>query len=92
MRELAKCSSTVVGLAVASMWFFAPLSQKAHAASTHTPWQNLIPSKLTAVWWQWVLSIPVSDSPLVDETGAHAYSGQPYADLLFLCGTFTIQE
>jgi len=49
-------------------------------------------SQLTAVWWQWVLSIPVSDSPLVDETGAHAYSGQPYADLLFLCGTFTIQE
>ena len=67
---------------------FAP----ARAASTQTPWQNLTPSKLTAVWWQWVFSVPVINSPLYDETGANAYSRQPYSNLLFLAGTFSIQQ
>ena len=70
-------------------------AQKIHAQSTETPWQNLTPSQLTAVWWEWVLSIPVSDNPLFDATGADAVSSQPYysargnGDLLFLAGTIT---
>ena len=64
--------------------------QEVPAQSTHTPWQNLTPSQLTAVWWQWAFSIPESSSPLFDDTGARAHNGQPYSDLLFLCGTFSI--
>jgi hypothetical protein len=47
---------------------------------------------MTAVWWQWLLAIPVSDGPSFDETGANAFVGQPYysgqgdGDLLFLAG------
>jgi len=73
-------------------------AQKAHAQSTQTPWQNLTPSQLTAVWWEWVLGIPVSDSPLFDATGANAASSQPYysaqgnGDLFFLAGTVTVNE
>jgi hypothetical protein len=84
--------AVVAAWAVTLVWAFAPPAQKANAQTTLTPWQHLTLSQLTAVWWQWVLSIPEPTSPLVDETGANAYSGQPYADLLFLCGTFTIQE
>jgi hypothetical protein len=48
------------------------------------------PSKLTATWWQWILSIPVSQNPAFDDTGANAFIGQPFADegLIFLCGSF----
>jgi hypothetical protein len=49
-------------------------------------------SQLTAVWWQWVFSVPVSASPLFDETGAHANNGQPYSGLLFLAGTFIVNQ
>jgi len=79
---------TIVAAFVAAfVWAFLPLVQ---AQSSHTPWQNLTLSQLTAVWWQWAFSIPVSDSPLFDDTGAKAYSGQPYSDLLFLGGTFSV--
>jgi hypothetical protein len=84
--------AVVAALAVALVWVFAPLSQKAQAVSTHTPWQNMTQSQLTAVWWKWVLSIHVKGSPLFDDTGANAFSGQPYSDLLFLGGTFTITQ
>jgi len=77
-------------LGVALMWAFASPVQKAHAQSTLTPWQKLTQSQLTAVWWQWLLSIPVSASPVVDNSGAHAYSAQPYQDLVFLAGTFIL--
>jgi hypothetical protein len=71
------------------VWGSTSPVQHARAASTKTPWQNLSPSKLTAVWWQWLFSVPASESPVYDETGAHAYNGQPYTGLLFLAGTFT---
>ena len=71
---------------------FSPVAREARAQSTHTPWQHLTQSQLTAVWWQWALGIPVSNSPLFDETGIRAYSGQPYSDLLFLGGTFIVNQ
>lgn len=84
--------AVVAALAVAVVCVFAPLSQRAYAVSTQTPWQKLTQSQLTAVWWKWALSIPVSDNPLFDDTGAKAYNGQPHSDLLFLGGTFTVTE
>ena len=32
--------------------------------------------QLSAEWWQWVLSIPASDNPLLDNTGARCVVGQ----------------
>jgi hypothetical protein len=34
-------------------------------------------AELTAEWWQWAFSQPVSTNPLFDETGARAANGQP---------------
>jgi hypothetical protein len=62
-----------------------PPVQKAFAANS---WQKLSQAELTVIWWQWVYSIPASDNPLLDDTGASAYVGQPYSDLLFLAGSF----
>jgi len=93
--------AAAVALAVAVVSPLAPLSQKAHALSTQTPWQKLKQSELTAVWWRWLLSIPVSKSPVIDPPptapagtigGANACSGQPYPDLLFLAGTFIVSN
>ena len=43
--------------------------------------------QLTAEWWQWALSIPASQNPMLDGTGAHCMEGQR-GDLWFLAGTF----
>jgi hypothetical protein len=83
-------------LAVALAWAAAPAAPLAHAQSPKTPWQNLTPAQMSAVWWQWAYSIPVTGSPLFDNTGASFAAGQPYftapggsGNLLFLGGTFT---
>jgi hypothetical protein len=39
-------------------------------------------------WWQWAYSLPVSENPLFDETGAMAANGQPYKQVFFLAGVF----
>lgn len=83
---------SLVCLGVALVWAFTSPAQQAHAQSTPRPWQQLTQSQLTAVWWQWLFSIPdsASASPVLDDTGANAHSGQPYPDLLFLAGTFIV--
>ncbi len=84
--------------AMALVWVIALPAQTAHAQSTQTPWQNLTPSQLTAVWWQWTFSIPASISPLVDTTGSNAAVNQPYYSargndgLFFLGGTFAVTQ
>src|SRR5215472_7436667 len=40
---------------------------------------------LSVEWWQWVYSIPVSDNPLADATGAHCMVGQR-GEVWFLVG------
>ncbi len=78
---------------------FLMLAQNGQAQSTQTPWQNLTPEQMTAVWWQWALSIPATLSPWPDTTGELAASGQPYFTapggdgmLFFLAGTTTLQQ
>lgn len=73
--------------------------QNGQAQSTQTPWQNLTPEKMTAVWWQWAYSVPAELSPWPDTTGGNAASGQPYftapgggGSLFFLAGTTTLQQ
>jgi hypothetical protein len=43
-------------------------------------------AELTADWWQWVFSLPVSQNPLFDETGAKAGNAQPEKKVFFLVG------
>ena len=41
----------------------------------------------TTRWWRWLLSIPKSDSPALDETGAKFYPDkQDKSDVIFLAG------
>lgn len=42
----------------------------------------------TGKWWQWLLSIPWSKSPLNDETGEYWNTAQPSADVWLLAGKF----
>src|SRR6516165_2343878 len=80
----------VVGaLAFMAVLVITPPSEKAYAANS---WQKLSQAELTVIWWQWLYSIPASQSPALDDTGANAYNGQPYSDLLFLTGTLTSTE
>jgi len=43
--------------------------------------------KSGAAWWQWVLSIPVDENPLLDTTGEKCMVGQR-GDVWYLAGTF----
>lgn len=43
--------------------------------------------QLSGEWWQWALSIPVTDNPLADLTGEKCMVGQR-GDVWFLAGTF----
>jgi hypothetical protein len=49
-------------------------------------------SDLTVLWWQWIYSVPLSESPGFDPSGANAFENQPFDDLIFLAGTFTQQN
>lgn len=42
--------------------------------------------QLTSRWWQWVLSIPPEDNPLLDTTGESCQEGD-MGDVFFLVGT-----
>ena len=43
--------------------------------------------KSGASWWQWVLSIPVDENPLLDTTGEKCMVGQS-GGVWYLAGTF----
>jgi hypothetical protein len=73
-------------LAVVAVSVTGPVSPKAYAA---TGWQKLTQAELTVIWWEWLYSIPASQSPAFDDSGANAYNGQPFSDLLLLAGTRT---
>jgi hypothetical protein len=42
----------------------------------------------SAKWWQWVLTIPKSNNPLLDLTGADASINQNDSQVFFLCQTY----
>ena len=41
----------------------------------------------SAKWWQWLLVIPKSINPAMDDTGHHAHIGQIDPNVFFLCQT-----
>jgi hypothetical protein len=76
MKRIARF--LVISIAVASSLMFQ--AQRAHAES-----ESL--SALSAQWWQWALSIPTSQNPLLDTTGANCMIGQ-HGSTWFLAGLF----
>lgn len=46
----------------------------------------------TVKWWQWIWSIPDSNSPLKDIDGKNATINQPEKDVFFLCGTWATEK
>jgi hypothetical protein len=50
-----------------------------HAGKTYGEWG--------VAWWQWAFSLPATNHPLFDTTGADAMRGQD-GDVIFLAGTF----
>jgi hypothetical protein len=44
--------------------------------------------KWTAIWCNWLLSIPRDKNPAVDETGKNSYQNQFDANVWFMAGTF----
>jgi hypothetical protein len=47
-------------------------------------------AELTADWWRWVFSLPVSVNPLFDDTGANAAVAQPENKVFFLVGVINV--
>lgn len=43
--------------------------------------------QLSAEWWQWAISIPTSDNPVLDATGGNCMVGQ-HGSVWFLAGNF----
>ena len=41
----------------------------------------------SAIWWQWLLTIPKSRNPAMDLSGQNAAIGQPKSNVFFLCQT-----
>jgi hypothetical protein len=56
-------------------------SDSKHAGLTYGQW--------TVKWWQWALSIPANQNPVVDETGKKASESQPKEEAWFLAGIFS---
>ena len=46
----------------------------------------------TVKWWEWVMSIPDSLSPLRDDNGNNAAINQPEKDVWFLAGTWATEK
>ena len=84
--------AAVVGFILA--FAAVPLASSANAAAAETTEREMAPrhreallKNLTAQWWQWVLSIPVFENPLLDQTGEKCVVGQR-GPVWFLAGNF----
>jgi hypothetical protein len=86
MRLASVIRWSVRGLAAAALLALATLPS-ARADSNKGKY-----SQLTADWWQWVYSLPVSENPLFDETGADAYNAQPEKKVFFLAGVSNVSN
>jgi len=78
----------VATVAVALVLGLSPIAGSARSASSNDP-NQLELSVLSAVWWQWIYSVPLDENPGFDATGEFAFENQPFDDLIFLCGTFS---
>jgi hypothetical protein len=78
-------------ISIAAILIIAPLVSLVALANAQEQEQEDIsvrePTRqLTSQWWQWVLSIPTEDNPLLDTTGEKCQEGD-MGDVFFLVGT-----
>jgi hypothetical protein len=83
----------LAGVALAVICSFAP---RAYAQGNPNPgiipFNNQYP-QLSALWWQWALSQPVSTNPLLDTTGADASNDQPTnGNIFYLAGLISLNS
>ncbi|MCS6866046.1 MAG: PEP-CTERM sorting domain-containing protein [Gemmataceae bacterium] len=55
--------------------------------SVGTPIGGKSQAEWSAIWWQWALSYPFDQNPIVDETGGQAFRGD-FGSVFLLAGTF----
>lgn len=84
MRSFRRSRWSVLAVLAAALLTFAPPAKVAQKTNGAAGVPTL--TELTAKWWEWVLSLPVSENPLFDETGEFADNGQPYSKVFFLAG------
>jgi hypothetical protein len=78
--------AVVLGLAIPTS--LPPVEAQGNPNPTIVP-NNAQYRKLSAQWWQWVLSVPAAVNPLTDPTGANCAQGQgEFSNVWFLAGTF----
>jgi len=77
--------AVVAMLAVTMALTFSPTAGSASKNDA----DDLRASVLTAVWWQWLYSVPLAENPSFDATGQFAFRNQPFDRLIFLAGTST---
>ncbi len=76
--------SDVIKIAAIVLGLTAPMTAAFADQDTLPPWQ--LP-ELTAEWWQWIFSMPVSVNPNLDATGDQCMLGQR-GPIWFLAGSF----
>jgi hypothetical protein len=80
----------ISSIPIAAILIIAPFISLTAIANAQEQQQDVTvtePTKqLTARWWQWVLSIPTEDNPLLDTTGEKCQEGD-MGDVFFLVGS-----
>ena len=77
--------AVVLGLAIPTS--LPPVEAQGNPNPTIVP-NNAQYRKLSAQWWQWVLSVPAAVNPITDPTGANCAQGQgEFSNVWFLAGT-----
>jgi len=84
-------SRTFVVLAAALLGGMLPVAL-APADNPQVPSISTINGEWSAKFWQWLLSMPADENPVLDPTGDLAANGQPPGDVFFLCGTFSLDN
>src|SRR5919108_3069686 len=94
MEGTKRTTATTIGVVMAisvSLLALGPINFVPQAAQAQEQQQDISVKeptrKLTVQWWQWVLSIPSEDNPLLDTTGEKCQAGD-MGDIFFLVGTF----
>src|SRR5262245_36800446 len=87
IRSQRRALVVLACIAMATAWPEGSAHSKDGNVSTVAGLPNL--AEVTAKWWEWVYSLPVSKNPLFDETGALADTQQPFKKVFFLVGVIS---
>ncbi|MEW6207829.1 MAG: hypothetical protein AB1631_05640 [Acidobacteriota bacterium] len=87
-----------IAIAIVALWLIAPAAMP-YVKAERNPNPMVLPpnsrpfgmtyGEWSAKWWQWALSIPAPENPLLDETGALCGSGQS-GKVFFLAGVINV--